>query len=197
MQGALSGRPPFEECKLFPLWCELMWAYFCIPLGRTLLSSSLVLCAYSMGEIIPHSLYCGPGVCYHWAKYHQLLLLADREEKVDWKERKEGQGCRGKRPVWGQRVLSESETRLSGSSTGVLGSSFQGRELLSLWQHVCVPLKIIRQDRLLRGTSLKGSRTSSWALYFLLKNIFFMVRSIRMVWWFLWSDILLWQWNTI
>jgi len=145
MQGALSGHPPFEECKLFPLWCELMWAYFAslakvvvTTLGRTLLSSSLVLGAYSMGEIIPHSLYSGPGVCYHWAKYHQLLLLADREEKVDWEERKEGQGCRGKRPVWGQRVLSESETRLSGSSTGVLGSSFQGRELLSLVMTTCL-----------------------------------------------------------
>ena len=67
--------------------------------GRTLLSSSLVLGAYSMGEIIPHSSNCGPGVRYHWAKYHQLLLLADREEKADWEERKEGQGYRGKRTV--------------------------------------------------------------------------------------------------
>lgn len=50
-----------------------------------------------MGEIIPHSLNCGPGVCYHWAKYYQLLLLEDRKEKADWEERKEAQGCRGKR----------------------------------------------------------------------------------------------------
>lgn len=145
MQGALSGRPPFEECKLFPLWCELMWAYIMslakeavTTLGRTLLSSSLVLGAYSMGEIIPHSLNCGPGVRYHWAKYHQLLLLADREEKADWEERKEGQGCRGKRTLWGQRVLSEAETGSSGSSTGVLGSSFQGSELLSLVMTKCL-----------------------------------------------------------
>lgn len=58
------------------------------------LSCSLIFDAYSVGKRIPDPLNHGPKIRCHWAKYHQLLLLAS-EMQNQIEGRGSGAGCRG------------------------------------------------------------------------------------------------------
>ena len=144
IQGAVSGCPPFEGRKLLPLWCELKWFYF-VSLGKdvvTTLWQNLTVQCFTTGCLFygrknPTFFASCPGVHYSWAKYHQLLPLASRKRKQIGRRGRRNRGIEGTE-VWGHRVLSESETGSSCSCTGVLGSSFQDCELLSLVLTACL-----------------------------------------------------------